>query len=239
MSPTRPDVEAAAPGRREGGGGAGHVRPHRPPLRPGEPGHDLPHGRRLAAPHRARPRPAAPGSVVLDLACGTGRPVPRAGRGRAPAGRRRPVPGHAGRTPAPTPPWSRPTSCACPCPTAPPTALTCGFALRNLRRPGTPSSPSCARVLRPGGRIALLEVAEPDEPGAPLRPRRVLRQGGALRRWRCCPTPPPTATCPGRWPTCRPAGAAGHAGRRRVHRRDRTAALRPGIGPAHPGHPHA
>jgi demethylmenaquinone methyltransferase / 2-methoxy-6-polyprenyl-1,4-benzoquinol methylase len=42
-------------------------------------------------------------------------------------------------------------------------AITCGFALRNLTSL-PPAFAECARVLRPGGRVALLEVAEPTSP---------------------------------------------------------------------------
>src|SRR5690606_2509189 len=41
--------------------------------------------------------------------------------------------------------------------------VTCGFALRNFRELG-PFFSEIARVTRPGGRIALLEVAEPANP---------------------------------------------------------------------------
>ncbi|MBX3314750.1 MAG: ubiquinone/menaquinone biosynthesis methyltransferase [Actinobacteria bacterium] len=41
--------------------------------------------------------------------------------------------------------------------------VTCGFALRNFRELG-PFFAELARVVRPGGRIALLEVAEPANP---------------------------------------------------------------------------
>ena len=39
--------------------------------------------------------------------------------------------------------------------------VTCGFALRNVAAL-EPLFAECARVLRPGGRVALLEVAEPE-----------------------------------------------------------------------------
>ena len=41
--------------------------------------------------------------------------------------------------------------------------LTCGFALRNFRELG-PMLAETARILRPGGRVALLEVATPPNP---------------------------------------------------------------------------
>jgi demethylmenaquinone methyltransferase / 2-methoxy-6-polyprenyl-1,4-benzoquinol methylase len=41
--------------------------------------------------------------------------------------------------------------------------VTCGFALRNFAALA-PVLAECGRVLRPGGRIALLEVAEPESP---------------------------------------------------------------------------
>ena len=109
---------------------------------------------------------------------------------------------------------------ACWPPPAPRAPLVQGDALRlpvrggvgrrrHLRvRPAQPggrwrrSSPSWPASCGPGGRIALLEVAEPPNP--------VLRWGHGVYfgkvvprdRRRCCPTAPPTATCPGRWPTC-------------------------------------
>jgi demethylmenaquinone methyltransferase/2-methoxy-6-polyprenyl-1,4-benzoquinol methylase len=41
--------------------------------------------------------------------------------------------------------------------------VTCGFALRNFAALA-PVVAECSRVLRPGGRVALLDVAEPDSP---------------------------------------------------------------------------
>jgi demethylmenaquinone methyltransferase/2-methoxy-6-polyprenyl-1,4-benzoquinol methylase len=104
----------------------------------------------------------APGSVVLDLACGTGdlcRQLQRAGL--------RPVGmdlSHgmlaAART---TAPLVQADALALPVPGASVDGVTCGFALRNLAALG-PFLAELARVLRPGGRIGLLEVAEPAHP---------------------------------------------------------------------------
>ncbi len=55
------------------------------------------------------------------------------------------------------------TRCGCRLPTAPLDGATCGFALRNFVAL-EPFLASLARVVRPGGRIALLEVAEPANP---------------------------------------------------------------------------
>jgi demethylmenaquinone methyltransferase/2-methoxy-6-polyprenyl-1,4-benzoquinol methylase len=58
-----------------------------------------------------------------------------------------------------------------PVPAASVDGATCGFALRNFESL-PPFFAELARVVRPGGRIALLEVAEP--------PNRVLRWGHAV-----------------------------------------------------------
>lgn len=110
------------------------------------------------------------GAIVLDLACGTGdlcrelsssglRPIGvdlsfgmlAAARADAPL-----VHGDALRLPLPH---------------ASVDGVTCGFALRNFERL-PPFFAELARVVRPGGRIALLEVAEP--------PNRILRAGHRL-----------------------------------------------------------
>jgi demethylmenaquinone methyltransferase/2-methoxy-6-polyprenyl-1,4-benzoquinol methylase len=56
--------------------------------------------------------------------------------------------------------------------------VTCGFALRNFERL-PPFFAELARITRPGGRVALLEVAEP--------PNRLLRAGHALYFGRVVP----------------------------------------------------
>jgi demethylmenaquinone methyltransferase / 2-methoxy-6-polyprenyl-1,4-benzoquinol methylase len=103
-----------------------------------------------------------PGGVVLDLACGTGdlcRVLQAAGL--------RPVGMDlsfgmlaAART---TAPLVQADALALPVPPGSVDGVTCGFALRNLAALG-PFFAELARVVRPGGRIALLEVAVPSNP---------------------------------------------------------------------------
>jgi demethylmenaquinone methyltransferase/2-methoxy-6-polyprenyl-1,4-benzoquinol methylase len=104
------------------------------------------------------------GARVLDLACGTGdlcRTL--ADAGALPVG----VDLSAGmlraaRTKAPL---LRADAMHLPFPDATFDALACGFALRNFAGLA-PVFSECARVLRPGARIALLDVAEPANPVA-------------------------------------------------------------------------
>lgn len=112
----------------------------------------------------------APGSVVLDLACGTGdfcRELEASGL--APLGMDL---SHgmlaAART---TAPLVQADALALPVPDASVDGITCGFALRNLVSL-EPFFAELARVVHPQGRIALLEVAEPANP--------VLRWGHSL-----------------------------------------------------------
>lgn len=110
------------------------------------------------------------GATVVDLACGTGdlcRELSR--RGLAPIG----VDLSFGmlaaaRTEAPL---VHGDALRLPLPDASVDGVTCGFALRNFERL-PPFFAELARVVRPGGRIALLEVAEP--------PNRLLRWGHGL-----------------------------------------------------------
>jgi demethylmenaquinone methyltransferase/2-methoxy-6-polyprenyl-1,4-benzoquinol methylase len=122
----------------------------------------------------------APGSVVLDLACGTGdlclelarhgllavgldrsAGMLQAAQIRAP---RKPSDSPGGVPPGRvTAPLVRGDGLALPFRPGSLDGLVCGFALRNFA--GLPPALSeCARVLRPGGRIALLEVDAPAQP---------------------------------------------------------------------------
>jgi demethylmenaquinone methyltransferase / 2-methoxy-6-polyprenyl-1,4-benzoquinol methylase len=112
----------------------------------------------------------APGATVLDLGCGTGDLCDVvAGAGYAPIG----VDFSAGMLAAAHTrvPLARADALALPVPDASADGVVSGFALRNfvdLDR----FFQECARVLRPGGRLAALDTAEPAGP--------VLRAGHDL-----------------------------------------------------------
>lgn len=109
--------------------------------------------RDLALPH---------GSTVLDLACGTGDLCRElAGSGLRPVGMDLSY-GMlaAARTDAPL---VQADALQLPVPDGAVDGITCGFALRNLRDLA-PFFGECARAVRPAGRVALLEVAEPSNP---------------------------------------------------------------------------
>jgi demethylmenaquinone methyltransferase/2-methoxy-6-polyprenyl-1,4-benzoquinol methylase len=101
----------------------------------------------------------APGSSVLDLACGTGDLC------RLLTGRGHSVVGldfsegmlRAAHTSAPL---VRADALHLPFASSAFDAITCGFGLRNFTAIA-PVLHECARVLRPGGRVGLLEVGEP------------------------------------------------------------------------------
>ena len=120
--------------------------------------------------HTIRELALPAGSVVLDLAAGTGdfcREL--AAAGLVPLGFDLSY-GMlaAARTEAPL---VQADILRLPAPTAAADGVTCGFALRNLVELGA-FFDELGRVVRPGGRIALLEVAEP--------PNRVLRWGHGI-----------------------------------------------------------
>jgi demethylmenaquinone methyltransferase/2-methoxy-6-polyprenyl-1,4-benzoquinol methylase len=109
--------------------------------------------RDLALPH---------GSTVLDLACGTGDLCRElAGAGLRPVGMDLSF-GMlaAARTEAPL---AQADALRLPVPDGSVDGVTCGFALRNFRELG-PFFDELGRAVRPAGRIALLEVAEPASP---------------------------------------------------------------------------
>lgn len=114
--------------------------------------------RRTAVHALALPAPAR----VLDLACGTGdlcRTL--SGAGHVPVG----ADFSTGmlRCAHTDAPLVRADALRLPFADATFDGLTCGFALRNFASLA-PVLAECARVLRPGGRIALLDVAEPASP---------------------------------------------------------------------------
>ena len=104
-----------------------------------------------------------PGGVVLDLACGTGdlcRELVRQGLG--PVGVDRSA-GMLAAARASETPLVRGDGLALPFRAGALDGIVCGFALRNFAALG-PALAECARVLRPGGRLALLEVDAPSQP---------------------------------------------------------------------------
>jgi demethylmenaquinone methyltransferase / 2-methoxy-6-polyprenyl-1,4-benzoquinol methylase len=107
------------------------------------------------------------GSTVVDLACGTGDLCRELGRvGHRPVGADLSFGMLAAASTGA--PLVQADALRLPLPAAAVDGATCGFALRNfVALP--PFLAELARVVRPGGRIALLEVAEPDQ--------RLLRAG--------------------------------------------------------------
>jgi len=100
-----------------------------------------------------------PGSRVLDLACGTGDFLTiLADRGFEPVGMDLSwgmlVANHTGA------PLAQADGSALPVATGSVDGITCGYALRNFTDLGSVFA-ELGRVVRPGGRISLLEVAEP------------------------------------------------------------------------------
>jgi len=103
------------------------------------------------------------GDTVVDLACGTGDlaelAAARGARVIAVDSAREMLRGAARR--GVTAEFARCDVGALPLKTGSATAVTCGFALRNFSEPET-ALRETARVLAPGGRLALLEVGQPE-----------------------------------------------------------------------------
>jgi len=103
-----------------------------------------------------------PGSVVIDLACGTGDLAQELDRrGLVPVGADLSF-GMLAAAPVPFP-RVQTNGDHMPFPDASVDGLTCGFALRNFTDLAA-TLHETARIVRSGGRIALLEVAEPPNP---------------------------------------------------------------------------
>ena len=120
--------------------------------------------------HTVRTLGLPAGAAVIDLACGTGDLcLELAEQGLAPIG----VDLSFGMLAAArtTAPLVHGDALRLPFPDGSAAGVTCGFALRNFEAL-PPFFAELARIVRPGGRIALLEVAEP--------PNRVLRFGHGL-----------------------------------------------------------
>ena len=118
-----------------------------------------------------------PGSVVLDLACGTGdlcRELAAAGLRAVGVDRSQGMLA-AARTEAAL---VRGDGLRLPVPDGSADGVVCGFALRNFVAL-EPFFAECARVLRPGGRVAVLEVSQPANP--------VLRVGHSVYFGRVVP----------------------------------------------------
>jgi demethylmenaquinone methyltransferase/2-methoxy-6-polyprenyl-1,4-benzoquinol methylase len=118
-----------------------------------------------------------PGATILDLACGTGDLCRELGRqGLRPIGvdlsfgMLAAARSHA--------PLVHGDALRLPVPDASVDGVTCGFALRNFASL-PPFFAELGRIVRPGGRVALLEVAEP--------PNRLLRLGHRIYFGRVVP----------------------------------------------------
>ena len=106
------------------------------------------------------------GGVVLDLACGTGdlcRELARQGLTAVGVDRSAGMLAAAQASSALRAPLVRGDGLALPFRAGALDGIVCGFALRNFAALG-PALGECARVLRPGGRLALLEVDAPSQP---------------------------------------------------------------------------
>jgi demethylmenaquinone methyltransferase/2-methoxy-6-polyprenyl-1,4-benzoquinol methylase len=111
-----------------------------------------------------------PGSLVLDLACGTGdlcRELAKRGYRAVGVDRSagmlaaRPARDRSSSGGRPVAPLVRGDALCLPFGANSVHGIVCGFALRNFSSL-KPFLVECARVLRPGGRVALLEVSEPE-----------------------------------------------------------------------------
>ena len=121
------------------------------------------------------------GALVLDLACGTGDLSRARAAARLPGRRRRPQCGHARRPTAPSTPLVEADGSRLPFVDGAFDGLVCGYALRNFTDLAATLAES-ARVLRPGGRLAVLEVDAPTGAAVARRLRRVVHQGRARPR---------------------------------------------------------